>query len=308
MADKVFPPPRRMMPKWLNFAMGGASGMMAISVVQPADLLKTRMQLLGPAGRNLSAFAVARNIVRNEGFKGFYTGLSAALFRQATYTTGRLGCFNVMFDMYKTKYGTPSFPKKVAMGVAAGGLGSLIGNPADLALIRMTADGRLPPKERKNYKNVFDALTRIIREEGVRTLWRGAGATVSRAMIVNGAQLGSYAQAREMLLPTFGDGLTLHAVAAMISGFVTTVASLPVDIVKTRVQNSTEGASQFAVLQKIVKTEGVFTLWRGMLPTYMKIGPMTVLIFMFLEQMKSLYYKYERKCVFDLMTGSFCKI
>lgn len=41
-------------------------------------------------------------------------------------------------------------------------------------------------------------------------------------------------QAREMLLPTMGDGLPLHAGAAMIAGFVTTIASLPVDIVKTR--------------------------------------------------------------------------
>lgn len=37
-----------------------------------------------------------------------------------------------------------------------------------------------------------------------------------------------------MLLPYMYDGLPLHAAAAMIAGFVTTVASLPVDIVKTR--------------------------------------------------------------------------
>lgn len=54
-------------------------------------------------------------------------------------------------------------------------------------------------------------------------------------MVVNGAQLGSYSQAREMLLPYMYDGLPLHAAAAMIAGFVTTVASLPVDIVKTSI-------------------------------------------------------------------------
>uniref|UniRef100_A0A2A4JKN9 Mitochondrial 2-oxoglutarate/malate carrier protein n=1 Tax=Heliothis virescens TaxID=7102 RepID=A0A2A4JKN9_HELVI len=293
MADKKVPlPPKKTMPKWMNFIIGGASGMMAIAVVQPADLLKTRMQLLGPAGRDLSAFTVAQDIVRNEGFKGFYTGLSAALFRQATYTTGRLGCFNVMFDMYKTKYGIPSFPMKVVMGMIAGGGGAFIGNPADVALIRMTADGRLPPKERRNYSSVFNAMSRIVREEGVLTLYRGVGATVTRAMIVNGAQLGSYAQAREMLLPTLGDGLPLHTAAAMLSGFITTVSSLPVDIVKTRVQNSAEGASQFAVLQKIITNEGVLALWSGMLPTYMRIGPMTILIFIFLEQLNKLYFKF----------------
>lgn len=45
------------------------------------------------------------------------------------------------------------------------------GTPAEVALIRMTADGRLPLNERRNYKNVFDALFRIYREEGTVTLY-----------------------------------------------------------------------------------------------------------------------------------------
>jgi len=33
----------------------------------------------------------------------------------------------------------------------------------------MTADGKLPPAERRNYSNVFNALARIAKEEGVVT-------------------------------------------------------------------------------------------------------------------------------------------
>ena len=33
------------------------------------------------------------------------------------------------------------------------------------------------------------------------------------------------------------EGIPLHFMAAMISGLVTTIASMPVDIVKTRLQN-----------------------------------------------------------------------
>lgn len=36
----------------------------------------------------------------------------------------------------------------------------------------MTADGKLPPAERRGYKNVFNALVRIVKEEGVGTLWK----------------------------------------------------------------------------------------------------------------------------------------
>lgn len=54
----------------------------------------------------------------------------------------------------------------------AGAVGSFVGNPTEVALIRMTSDGRLPLEERRNYRNVFDALVRIYKEEGVLVLWR----------------------------------------------------------------------------------------------------------------------------------------
>lgn len=80
------------------------------------------------------------------------------------------------------------------MGMSAGACGAFVGTPAEVALIRMTADGRLPPAERRNYSNVVNALTRITREEGLLALWRGCIPTIGRAMVVNMAQLASYSQ------------------------------------------------------------------------------------------------------------------
>lgn len=64
----------------------------------------------------------------------------------------------------------------------------------------MTSDGNLPADQRRNYKNVFEALARIFREEGLFTLWRGAIATMGRAMVVNAAQLSSYSQAKQAIM------------------------------------------------------------------------------------------------------------
>lgn len=86
--------------------------------------------------------------------------------------------------------------------MTAGVAGAFVGTPAEVSLIRMTADGRLPAAERRNYKNVFDSLFRIVKEEGVLTLWRGAIPTMGRAMVVNAAQLASYSQAKQFLLDT----------------------------------------------------------------------------------------------------------
>lgn len=88
----------------------------------------------------------------------------------------------------------PNFATKAGLGMLAGVCGAFVGTPAEVSLIRMTSDGRLPLAERRNYKSVVDALVRIVKEEGVATLWRGAIPTMGRAAVVNGAQLASYSQ------------------------------------------------------------------------------------------------------------------
>ncbi|XP_052755096.1 mitochondrial 2-oxoglutarate/malate carrier protein [Galleria mellonella] len=285
------PAKERYIPNALKFAFGGLAGMSATCVVQPLDLIKTRMQLSG-GGR--SSFTVAGEIVAREGFFSLYTGLSAGLLRQATYTTSRLGVYNWLFDMYKEQNAgaTPSFGTKTLLGVAAGGTGAFVGTPAEVALIRMTADGRLPVEQRRNYKNVVDALVRIVKEEGTVKLWRGATPTVGRAMVVNAAQLGTYSQAREIFLGYISEGIFLHFCASMVSGLITTIASMPVDIIKTKIQNAAKGESQLSVVTNLLRTEGVFSLWKGFLPYYARLGPHTVLTFIALEQMNAAYFKY----------------
>ena len=88
------------------------------------------------------------------------------------------------------------------MGMTSGGIGAIVGTPAEVSLIRMTSDGRLPPDQRRNYKHCFDALNRIVKEEGFITLWRGLMPTVLRAVVLNAAQLSTYSQAKESLLGT----------------------------------------------------------------------------------------------------------
>lgn len=56
--------------------------------------------------------------------------------------------------------------------MTAGACGAFVGTPAEVSLIRMTADGRLPVAERRGYTSVFNALARVTKEEGLFTLWR----------------------------------------------------------------------------------------------------------------------------------------
>ncbi|XP_063716634.1 mitochondrial 2-oxoglutarate/malate carrier protein-like [Symsagittifera roscoffensis] len=290
-------------PKTTKFMLSSLSGCMATVIVQPMDLVKNRMQVSGEGGgakTHKSSFHAIRNILANEGFLAFYNGLGAGLLRQVMYTGTRLGIYTSLFSHFTKNGKPPGFAEKMGIAATAGSIGAFVGTPAELCLIRMTTDKSLPETERRNYKNVFDAIFRVTREEGVTTLWRGCGPTVGRAVVVNIAQLVSYSQCKEMLIKktdVFKEGILTHFVASMISALVTTVASLPVDIAKTRLQKMkiVDGVPEYKgfvdVFSRIVKKEGVFALWKGFTPYYARLGPHTVLTFIFLEQLLNVYKK-----------------
>jgi solute carrier family 25 oxoglutarate transporter 11 len=307
---------QRPLPNYLQFVFGGLAGMGATLIVQPFDVVKTRMQL-SQAIQGVRApgpFQVLRGIVATEGATKLYAGLSAGLFRQVTYTTTRLGVYGVLLEeltrlrraqLSKTSTGestrqrdeTLPFSWKAAAGLAAGAIGALVGTPAEVALIRMMADGRLPVERRRNYHSVFDALLRIVREEGVLTLWRGALPTVGRAALLNMAQLGTYSQAKEMILGTglVGDHLGTHILASTVSGFAATCVSLPLDNAKTKLQQmqSREYKGMLEALIKTSRNEGIPALWRGFLPYFLRLTPHTIGAFVLLEQLKRVYSKYR---------------
>lgn len=108
--------------------------------------------------------------------------------------------------------------QKALCGLTAGAIGASFGSPADLALIRMQADATLPVAQRRNYKNAFHALYRIVGDEGVLALWKGAGPTVVRAMALNMGMLASYDQGVEF----FKDNLGFSEATTVLSEFLCT--------------------------------------------------------------------------------------
>ena len=160
--------------------------------------------------------------------------------RQAVYGTARLGLFFTFNDMLKERKGGDnpqlSVFEKVAASFSAGGIGSFIGTPFDVCLVRMQGDMTLPPEQRRNYKHVFDALRRIPKEEGITGLWKGAAPTMARAIALNIGMMVSFEEAKERLRKLIGKGKLQLLIASAISGVFTALFSLPFDNMKTKLQ------------------------------------------------------------------------
>jgi len=240
--------------------------------------------------------STCKTIVAGDGVKGLYAGLNFALWRQATYTTSRIGLYDSLTPLFADSKGHTSGISKMAAGVTAGGIAATMCCPVEVGLIRAQADGRAPPGERRNYKGLFDAVRRIKAEEGVPALWRGVGPTVGRGAVVSMTQLASYDQAKESLQPVVGNGLPLFLSSAMVSAIIYCTASLPLDIAKTRIQNMKPDKpgvmpykGLFDALYKIPTTEGVLALWKGFPPYFLRSGGHTITMFLFKEQYDRIY-------------------
>ncbi|KAJ8625072.1 hypothetical protein MRB53_033602 [Persea americana] len=312
------------------FVEGGIASIVAGCSTHPLDLIKVRLQLQGekpisaqpiqtnlrpalafhtttttaaaahppPPPPRVGLVTVGVRIFRTEGVTALFSGVSATVLRQTLYSTTRMG----LYDILKTKWTDPNsghitLVQKIAAGLIAGGIGAAVGNPADVAMVRMQADGRLPPDQRRNYRSVVDAIGRMSKQEGVTSLWRGSSLTVNRAMIVTASQLATYDQVKEAILEsgTMRDGLGTHVTASFSAGFVAAVASNPVDVIKTRVMNmkveaggkaSYAGALDCAL--KTVRAEGPMALYKGFIPTISRQGPFTIVLFVTLEQVRKL--------------------
>ncbi|KAJ3186772.1 Mitochondrial dicarboxylate transporter, partial [Irineochytrium annulatum] len=180
--------PPKPAPKKSRWWYGGFSAAGAAVLTHPLDTIKVRLQGRG----HLPLFSTTLSMLRAEGIMSFYQGLTASLLRQLTYSTARFA----VYDQLKDGLGW----SPVLAGMGGGFVGGIVGSPADLANVRMQADGKLPIELRRKYRNVFDALGRIVKEEGAPALFRGIGPNVGRAVLMTASQVGSYDMLKQAVM------------------------------------------------------------------------------------------------------------
>jgi len=265
------------------FLTGSIAGCFSTCCIQPMDMIKVRIQLNAASGAAASPVGIASKMIAEEGVASLYAGLSAGLTRQVVYTGSRLGLYDVFTDKAKEANGGKPLPlhQTALCALAAGGIAAVVGNPADLSLVRMQADSMLPPAERRGYSSVVSALLSIVKHEGPLGLLKGAGPTATRAMGLNLGMLGGNTEAKKHLKQAGLEGNALIFSASAIAGFFASFFSLPFDFVKTMMQKQkpdpVTGELQFKssidCAMKTMAEGGPLRFYAGFPTFYVRIAP-----------------------------------
>ncbi|CAG8420501.1 unnamed protein product [Penicillium salamii] len=305
MLAQVAPAQTASKPKQVHypFWFGGSASCFAAGVTHPLDLVKVRLQTRAPDGPRTMVGTFA-HIVKNTGFTGLYSGLSAAMLRQITYSTTRFGIYEELKSRIAkptadSPTGSPSLLTLIGMASASGFIGGIAGNPADVMNVRMQSDAALPPAQRRNYRHAFHGLVQMTKTEGFSSLFRGVWPNSTRAILMTASQLASYDTFKRMCIEKAGmaDNLGTHFTASFMAGFVATTVCSPVDVIKTRIMSASPAESRghtiVGLLRDICRKEGLGWTFRGWVPSFIRLGPHTIATFLFLEEHKKLYRKLK---------------
>ncbi|KAK3896960.1 mitochondrial carrier domain-containing protein [Staphylotrichum tortipilum] len=291
------------------FIAGGIAACGAVTATHPFETVKIRMQLQGELQSKghqphhyrgpLHGVSV---IVRNEGLRGIYRGISCAYIYQVLLNGCRLGFYEPMRESLASllfKDGkTQNLGINMFCGAASGIMGAAAGSPFFLVKTRLQSYSPfLPVGTQHNYRNAWDGLRQIFKAEGVRGLYRGVGAAMIRTGFGSSVQLPTYFFAKRRLQKHLGmeEGAPLHLASSTASGFVVCVVMHPPDTIMSRMynQNGNLYAGVFDCLAKTVKTEGFFAIYKGFVPHLTRILPHTILTLTLAEQTNKLVRKLE---------------
>ncbi|KAK0410612.1 hypothetical protein QR680_005234 [Steinernema hermaphroditum] len=267
---------------------GGLASAGAACCTHPLDLLKVHLQTQQTPSVGLGD--MAKKIMKNDGIRGFYNGLSASLLRQLTYSTTRFGMYETLKKQFPSDQPLPFYQKALLAGVS-GACGGFVGTPGDLVNVRMQNDIKLPKDQRRNYKHAVDGVFRIVKEEGVPRLFGGATMATSRAVLMTIGQLAFYDQIKQVAMATapgvFQDNPFTHFFSSISAASIATLMTQPLDVMKTRMMNAPPGTFKgigdcFVYTAKL----GPAGFFKGFFPAWVRLAPHTVLTFIFFEQLR----------------------
>ncbi|KAJ2895748.1 mitochondrial thiamine pyrophosphate carrier 1 [Zalerion maritima] len=185
-----------------SFISGASAGFCATAATYPLDLLRTRFAAQGNDKVYTSLFRAVRDIKRDEGYRGFFRGISAGVGQIVPF----MGMFFALYETLRLPLGQFNLPFSSG-DATAGIISSVIAKtavfPLDLVRKRMQVQG--PTRSRYIHKNIpqytgiIKTLRDILKNEGRRGLYRGLTVSLIKAAPASAVTMWTYERTLNLL-------------------------------------------------------------------------------------------------------------
>lgn len=271
------------LPFIYTFAAGAVAGISEILTMYPLDVVKTRVQLQTGKATGADSYNgmldCFQKIVRNEGFSRLYRGITAPILMEAPKRAIKFAANDEWGKIYRKAFGAEKMNQSLSIltGASAGATESFVVVPFELVKIRLQDKASAG-----KYTGIIDVVSKTIKNEGILAMYNGLESTMWRHVLWNAGYFGCIFQVKELLpkAETKKGEILNGLISGSIGGTVGTIVNTPMDVVKSRIQNSPKVAGAvpkynwaWGACATVMKEEGFGALYKGFLPKVLRLGP-----------------------------------
>lgn len=165
-------------PLYKKILAGLTTGTIGISVANPTDVVKIRLQGEGhlPPGAKrrytgtLNAFAT---IAKEEGVRGLWKGIGPNIVRNSVISAAELATYDeAKQTLLRTGFFEDNVATHILSGLTAGFVATVVGSPVDVTKTRIM-NQKVSAAGVAEYSGALDCVTKIARNEGIRGFYKG---------------------------------------------------------------------------------------------------------------------------------------
>jgi len=300
----------------LRHAIAGALARCTEAFIMfPVDTVKTRLQFQGrtQVDKKIKTYTGIWNtlysIARDEGIKGFTRGLLPRFLYLIPAAAISFLCYEEIARSFHSLIESKSDPHSdysahvktmllSLLGITtARVVGSLCRTPFDVLKLRLQVQGSL---SHMKYRNSWQALHSMLRTEGLAGFFSYTHAALLRDIPFSVIYFSFYEFAKTIqtnLMKKYDKkmGTVNHLISGGLAGMVATSATIPLDVIKTRLQTQAVLPPEERIYKgvrhaflEIARKEGIKGLTRGLGARIVYLTPASAIVFASYEQYKKI--------------------
>nr|ODN94497.1 solute carrier family 25, member 38 [Cryptococcus depauperatus CBS 7855] len=263
---------------------GALSGLSSAVVLQPLDLLKTRIQQSQGDARSKRqrVQSVVKQVLKEDGPAGLWRGTMPTLIRNvpgvAIYFYSLSAIRNHLSQIpyfaitvpVLDQEGSPEASTRSAI-VKLSSVGNLLAGAVGRTSVGFVLSpitvvkARFESNRYSNYHSILGALSSLYKTHGIKGFFQGFTATAARDAPYAGIYLVFYEKCKEFVEKVPGiPNAALHSGSGIMAAMLATVMTSPADVIKTRMQvNPTEHPSIRKAIIRIIQERGAMGFFSG---------------------------------------------